>query len=36
VLYGNPRDATRSQLVMLVAMVCFTFLGLWLLSVANA
>ena len=36
VLYGNPRDAARSQLVMLVAMVCFTFLGLWLLSVANA
>jgi len=36
VLYGNSRDATRSQLVMLVLMVCFTFLGLWLLSVGNA
>ena len=35
VLYGSRRDATRSQLVMLVLMVCFTCLGLWLLSAAN-
>ena len=35
VLYGDHRDATRSQLVMLVLMVCFTCLGLWLLSAAN-
>ena len=35
-LYGSHRDATRSQLVMLVVMVCFTCLGLWLLSVANS
>jgi hypothetical protein len=35
VLYGSHRDATRSQLVMLVLMVCFTCLGLWLLSAAN-
>jgi hypothetical protein len=35
-LYGNHRDATRSQIVMLVVMVCFTCLGLWLLSVANS
>ena len=35
VLYGGHRDATRSQLVMLVLMVCFTCLGLWLLSAAN-
>jgi hypothetical protein len=34
-LYGNHRDATRSQIVMLVLMVCFTFLGMWLLSAAN-
>jgi hypothetical protein len=34
-LYGNARDATRSQHVMLVLMVCFTGLGLWLLSEAN-
>ena len=34
-LYGSHRDATRSQLVMLVLMVCFTCLGLWLLSAAN-
>ena len=35
VLYGSHRDAARSQLVMLVLMVCFTCLGLWLLSAAN-
>jgi hypothetical protein len=35
VIYGSHRDATRSQIVMLVLMVCFTCLGLWLLSVAN-
>jgi hypothetical protein len=35
VLYGSHRDATRSQIVMLVLMVCFTCLGLWLLSAAN-
>ncbi len=35
VLYGSHRDATRSQIVMLVLMVCFTFLGMWLLSAAN-
>jgi hypothetical protein len=36
VLYGDARAASRSQIVMLVLMVCFTFLGLWLLSVANS
>jgi hypothetical protein len=35
VIYGSHRDATRSQVVMLVLMVCFTCLGLWLLSAAN-
>jgi hypothetical protein len=35
VIYGSHRDATRSQLVMLILMVCFTCLGLWLLSAAN-
>jgi hypothetical protein len=35
VLYGNHRDATRSQIVMLILMVIFTCLGLWLLSAAN-
>ena len=34
-LFGSHRDATRSQVVMLVLMVCFTCLGLWLLSAAN-
>jgi hypothetical protein len=34
-LYGSHRAATRSQIVMLVMMVCFTCLGLWLLSAAN-
>jgi hypothetical protein len=33
-LYGDPRAATRSQVVMLMVMVCFTCLGLWLLSAA--
>jgi hypothetical protein len=35
-LYGSSRAAARSQIVMLVLMVCFTCLGLYLLSVANA
>ena len=35
VIYGSHRDATRSQVVMLVVMVCFTCLGLYLLSAAN-
>jgi len=35
-LYGDARAATRSQIVMLVLMVCFTCLGLYLLSAANA
>jgi hypothetical protein len=34
VVYGTPRAATRSQIVMLVVMVLFTVLGLWLLSEA--
>jgi hypothetical protein len=34
-LYGNARGAARSQIVMLVLMVCFTGLGLSLLSEAN-
>jgi hypothetical protein len=34
VLYGDHRAATRSQVVMLALMVCFTCLGLWLLSAA--
>src|SRR5215211_2474716 len=34
VVYGSPQAATRSQIVMLVLMVCFTCLGLWLLSAA--
>jgi hypothetical protein len=32
VVYGSPRAAVRSQIVMLVVMVLFTVLGLWLLS----
>ena len=36
VLYGSARAAARSQLVMLIVMVCFTCLGLYLLSAANA
>ena len=35
VVYGSHRAATRSQIVMLVLMVCFTCLGLWLLSASN-
>jgi hypothetical protein len=35
VVHGSHRAATRSQLVMLALMVCFTSLGLWLLSAAN-
>jgi hypothetical protein len=35
VVRGSHRLATRSQIVMLVLMVCFTCLGLWLLSAAN-
>ena len=35
-IYGGARAATRSQVVMLILMVCFTCLGLYLLSVANA
>jgi hypothetical protein len=34
ILYGGARDATRSQIVMLIVMVSFTLLGLWLLSSA--
>jgi hypothetical protein len=33
-VYGSPREATRSQIVMLVVMVAFTLLGMWLLSAA--
>lgn len=36
VLYSDARAASRSQIVMLVLMVCFTCLGLWLLSVSNS
>ena len=35
VIHGGHRAATRSQIVMLLLMVCFTCLGLWLLSAAN-
>jgi hypothetical protein len=35
-LYRDARKATRSQYWMLAVMVCFTSLGLWLLSAANA
>ncbi len=35
-LYEDPRAATRSQIVMLVLMVCFTCLGLYLLSASNS
>jgi len=34
VVYGSAKSAARSQVVMLVLMVCFTCLGLWLLSAA--
>jgi hypothetical protein len=33
-IYGSPRAASGSQIVMLVVMVMFTILGLWLLSAA--
>jgi hypothetical protein len=33
-VYGSPRAAVASQIVMLVVMVLFTILGLWLLSEA--
>jgi hypothetical protein len=33
-VYGSPRSATGSQIVMLLVMVMFTLLGLWLLSAA--
>ena len=36
VLYGDARQATRSQYWMLAVMVGFTFLALWLLQKANA
>ena len=35
-VYERPRDATRSQVVMLAVMVVFTCLGLYVLSAANA
>ncbi|MDP9384947.1 MAG: fenitrothion hydrolase, partial [Actinomycetota bacterium] len=35
-LYGSARAAARSQFVMLIVMVCFTCLGLYLLSAPNA
>jgi hypothetical protein len=34
VVYGNPREATASQIVMLVMMVVFTLAGVALLSEA--
>ena len=34
VVYGSAKSAARSQIVMLLLMVCFTCLGLWLLSAA--
>jgi hypothetical protein len=34
VVWGSPRAASRSQIVMLVVMVLFTLLGMWLLSAA--
>jgi hypothetical protein len=34
-VYGDPRSASRSQYWMLALMVCFTTLGLFLLSQAN-
>ena len=33
-LYGSARGATRSQVIMLLVMVCFTVMGLWVLSEA--
>ena len=34
-LYEDPKAGTRSQIVMLILMVCFTCLGLYLLSASN-
>jgi hypothetical protein len=34
VVWRSARDATRSQVVMLIVMVLFTLLGMWLLSAA--
>jgi hypothetical protein len=34
-LYSDPKAGTRSQIVMLILMVCFTCLGLYLLSASN-
>jgi hypothetical protein len=34
-LYADPKAGTRSQIVMLILMVCFTCLGLYLLSASN-
>jgi hypothetical protein len=34
-IYGDPRQASRSQRWMLAVMVCFTCLGLFLLSQSN-
>ncbi len=34
-LYSDPKAGTRSQIVMLMLMVCFTCLGLYLLSASN-
>jgi hypothetical protein len=34
ILYGGAKEASRSQIVMLIVMVAFTLLGLWLLSSA--
>ena len=34
-LYADPKEATRSQIVMLVADGVLHCLGLWLLSAAN-
>jgi hypothetical protein len=34
-LYEDPKAGTRSQIVLLILMVCFTCLGLYLLSASN-
>ena len=34
-LYEDSKAGTRSQIVMLILMVCFTCLGLYLLSASN-
>ena len=33
-IHGSARAAVSSQIVILILMVCFTLLGLWLLSAA--